>query len=216
MTYRRRYRPRSSCQIWLTIAGIILMNLLIAIFNTSYSTIVENADVEYEYNYAVRVLDYALQADDRPFFPPFNLFDVVLFPFRPFSFFKPLEGVVWTVITLPFALLIAIYETVFPPASPLSRNQAAALPIVSIQADDADEVETQDEDKDLGRRVIERLDRMEDRQDKFGDFVGQVDRVLVKLQETAQRLQDMADQRGKRIEELEGLLTRVLEKIEKK
>jgi hypothetical protein len=32
---------------WLSLAGIVLMNLLIAIFNSSYSRIVEASEVEY-------------------------------------------------------------------------------------------------------------------------------------------------------------------------
>ncbi|KAI9029228.1 hypothetical protein DFJ74DRAFT_765063 [Hyaloraphidium curvatum] len=216
-TYHPIYGP-VLFMCWLAVAGIVLMNLLIAIFNSSYASIVDNADTLYEYQFAVRVLELWKQADDRPFFPPLNLFDVLMFPLRPFPFFKPLEAVVWTVVTFPFALLIAVYETVSPPpVSALARaEQVGSLRIVSQDSDDADEVETQDEDKDLGRRVIERLDRMEDRQEKFHGFADQVDRVLGGLQGAVRKLEEIAEVRAKQVGELEGLLRRVLDQLEKK
>jgi septal ring factor EnvC (AmiA/AmiB activator) len=160
------------------------------------------------------VLDYWQQADDRPFLPPLNLIDVALFPLRPFSFFKPVERAVWYVVTFPFAFIIAAFETIAPPTA-VPKELAATARIVSEQADDADDVETQDEDEELGRRVIERLDRMEEVQEKLGHFTEQVDRVLSGLTETARKLEEMASQRGKHVNTLDAMLARVLEKVEK-
>ncbi|KAI9022644.1 hypothetical protein DFJ74DRAFT_100934 [Hyaloraphidium curvatum] len=108
---------------WMTVSGLILLNVLIAIFNSSYAAIVESAGVEFLYTFAVAVcVNVWGSPDDYSFFPPANLVDILVV--QPAKLLgipgaDALESFCWNLVTLPQALLVATYESFWsrgPPA----------------------------------------------------------------------------------------------------
>lgn len=59
---------------------VILMNILIALYSTSYASIVENATDEYFALVAQKTLRYIRAPDTDLFVPPFNLIEIFVYP----------------------------------------------------------------------------------------------------------------------------------------
>ncbi|KAG0354761.1 hypothetical protein BC939DRAFT_462636 [Gamsiella multidivaricata] len=62
--------------LYLFLTGIILLNLLIALFNSSYTNITDSAEKEYMALFTFKVFSYLKSPDQFPFAAPFNLIEV--------------------------------------------------------------------------------------------------------------------------------------------
>ncbi|KAG0293188.1 Double-strand break repair protein mre11a, partial [Dissophora globulifera] len=62
--------------LYLFLTSIILLNLLIALFNSSYTNITDSAEKEYLALYTFKVFSYLKSPDQFPYAAPFNLIEV--------------------------------------------------------------------------------------------------------------------------------------------
>lgn len=70
--------------VYLFLTSIILLNLLIALFNSSYTNITDSAEKEYLALFSFKVFSYLKSPDQFPYAAPFNLIEV--FFIIPWSF----------------------------------------------------------------------------------------------------------------------------------
>lgn len=92
---------------------VILMNILIALYSTSYASIVENSTSEYFGLVAQKTLKYIRAPDEDLFVPPLNLIEVLLLPFSfvmSYNSYKALNYYVMLVIYLPLLCYITSVE----------------------------------------------------------------------------------------------------------
>lgn len=117
----------------------ILLNLLIALYSSAYSNVVDNANDEYLALVAQKTLKYIRAPDANVYVPPLNLFEIVFID-MPFQWnlskesFRNVNRSVMTVIYFPFLIYIAIKET--RDAKRISYNRSKHLP------DDANRIDT--------------------------------------------------------------------------
>ncbi|KAF9584171.1 hypothetical protein BGW38_007342 [Lunasporangiospora selenospora] len=64
--------------MYLFLTSIILLNLLIALFNSSYTNITDSAEKEYLALFTFKVFSYLKSPDEFPYAAPFNLIEVFL------------------------------------------------------------------------------------------------------------------------------------------
>lgn len=118
---------------------VILVNILIALFNSAYSGIYENATNEYLANVAQKTLRFVRAPDEHVFIPPFNLVEVILL--TPLSWFvseklsDTVARVVMNVLYSPFLLVISIYEARLAKLVRYNRSRGTS--------DDANEQDTE-------------------------------------------------------------------------
>ncbi|KAI8817382.1 uncharacterized protein EV422DRAFT_541593 [Fimicolochytrium jonesii] len=96
---------------------VIMLNMLVAFFNQSYSTIIETATEQHVYQFTVNVLGLYLDATRYPFIPPANLVEPFLkVPslFLSEQRYLALRRWVWVLAVFPANLAIAIAEEAFP------------------------------------------------------------------------------------------------------
>ncbi|KAJ3052609.1 hypothetical protein HK097_005975 [Rhizophlyctis rosea] len=100
--------------LYMVLGAVILVNMLVAFFNQSYSDVVAKAREEHLLHFSIKVLSFYKRPDDHPFPPPFNLLDATLFPIPrllcPTQIYSPAEGFIWYVVLLPLHLSVAVYE----------------------------------------------------------------------------------------------------------
>ncbi len=100
--------------VWIILGVWVLLNLLIAIFNSSYGNVISRAYHEYRFLKSVEVLESWRNPDKYPFPPPVNLIDLIIVqPVKLLrvSGWERWEKTVWNIATMPFQVLIALWES---------------------------------------------------------------------------------------------------------
>ncbi|CRG86141.1 Calcium channel YVC1 [Talaromyces islandicus] len=94
----------------------ILLNILIALYNSSYEDISGNADDEFMALFASRTLQFVRAPDENVFIPPFNLIEIffVILPFewwmKP-DIYERLNDYVMGILYFPLLIITASIET---------------------------------------------------------------------------------------------------------
>ncbi|KAI1367248.1 hypothetical protein F5Y08DRAFT_299242 [Xylaria arbuscula] len=94
---------------------VVLLNVLIALYNSAYEDIYENSDDEYLALFAQRTLQFVRAPDENVFIAPFNLIEIFLLiiPFEwwlPKKQYEQLNDIVMSIIYSPLLFCAAIYE----------------------------------------------------------------------------------------------------------
>lgn len=123
---------------WNITTAIILLNVLISLFSSAYSDVVEDAEAEYMTFYAGKTVAMIRAPDSYVYPAPFNLVEFFfvapfeIFALKPESYAK-LNRVVMNVVFIVPLTIIALYET-------LSSNQSWMVNWLRASSD----VDTQD------------------------------------------------------------------------
>ncbi|KAI0508894.1 hypothetical protein F5B22DRAFT_379728 [Xylaria bambusicola] len=94
---------------------VVLLNVLIALYNSAYEDIYDNSDDEYLALFAQRTLQFVRAPDENVFIAPFNLIEI-FFLIIPFEWWMPkkqyerLNDIVMSIIYSPLLVCAAIYE----------------------------------------------------------------------------------------------------------
>lgn len=94
---------------------VVLLNILIALYNSSYESISDNANDEYLAVFAQKTLQFVRAPDENVFIAPFNLIEI-LFLALPLEWWMPkktyerLNDFVMGVIYSPLLLVAAVFE----------------------------------------------------------------------------------------------------------
>ncbi|PKY08474.1 hypothetical protein P168DRAFT_286590 [Aspergillus campestris IBT 28561] len=94
----------------------ILLNILIALYNSAYEDISGNANDEYMAVFAQKTMQFIRAPDENVFIPPFNLLEIV-FLIIPFEWWLPrqhyarLNDIVMGIIYSPILVVTAYFET---------------------------------------------------------------------------------------------------------
>ncbi|KAL3482261.1 hypothetical protein BJX99DRAFT_85006 [Aspergillus californicus] len=93
----------------------ILLNILIALYNSAYEAISGNATDEYMAIFAAKTMQFARAPDENVFVPPFNLIEIIflILPFEwwlPTQYYARLNDIVMGVIYAPLLLVIGFLE----------------------------------------------------------------------------------------------------------
>jgi hypothetical protein len=103
--------------IYIAICALYLMNILISVLSKSFSKISENAQMEHQYNFTVKVMEFVNSDNLFPFVPPFNLIQIfVIYPLSPFVDARTYARINRTAIRLlfsPILIMIFFYERWF-------------------------------------------------------------------------------------------------------
>lgn len=94
---------------------VILLNVLIALYNSAYEDITGNADDEYMALFAAKTMQFVRAPDENVFIAPFNLIEIfgLIIPFEWWMddhTYERLNHYVMGVIYSPMLLLTAFYE----------------------------------------------------------------------------------------------------------
>ncbi|KAH9995333.1 hypothetical protein F4779DRAFT_623207 [Xylariaceae sp. FL0662B] len=94
---------------------VILLNILIALYNSSYEDIYDNADDEYLALFSQKTMQFVRAPDENVFIAPFNLIEIFLLiiPFEwwlPKAQYERLNGIVMAVLYSPLLLAAALFE----------------------------------------------------------------------------------------------------------
>ncbi|KAK5944379.1 Calcium channel yvc1 [Knufia obscura] len=95
---------------------VILLNILIALYNSAYEDITENAIDEYMALFAQKTMRFVRAPDENVFIAPFNLIEIfgLVLPFEwwlPDDKYERLNHYVMSVLYSPLLLVTALYET---------------------------------------------------------------------------------------------------------
>lgn len=99
--------------LFLFTTNLVLLNLLISIFAQSFTSILENADAEFEYSLALRIVEHALGDDLYAYLPPLNLVELAVTPMRyilPKQSFQKANRLLLQVVASPILLAIWLAE----------------------------------------------------------------------------------------------------------
>ncbi|QDS70719.1 hypothetical protein FKW77_002778 [Venturia effusa] len=102
--------------IYTFVIMVILLNILVALYNSAYEDITDNATDEYMALYAQKTLQFVRAPDENVFIAPFNLIEifVLILPFEwwlPSHIYDRLNDYVMGVIYTPLLLVTAALET---------------------------------------------------------------------------------------------------------
>ncbi|KAI1276904.1 hypothetical protein F5Y07DRAFT_365424 [Xylaria sp. FL0933] len=94
---------------------VVLLNVLIALYNSAYEDIYDNSDDEYLALFAQRTLQFVRAPDENVFIAPFNLIEIfcLVLPFEwwlPKKQYERLNDIVMGVIYSPLLFCAAIFE----------------------------------------------------------------------------------------------------------
>ncbi len=98
------------------IVMVVLLNILIALYNSAYQDIYENADDEYLALLSQKTMQFVRAPDENVFIPPFNLIEIFLL-ILPFEWwmskkvYERLNDVAMAIIYSPLLLAAAYFET---------------------------------------------------------------------------------------------------------
>ncbi|KAI8582803.1 hypothetical protein K450DRAFT_268754 [Umbelopsis ramanniana AG] len=100
--------------LYVAISSLILVTILIAIFNESFSSIISNAHEEFLFLMCIKTVEQ-IQSDELfEYIPPFNLIQLVLlYPLQkvlPDKIFLKVNRAVMCILFLPFLLIIYLWE----------------------------------------------------------------------------------------------------------
>lgn len=94
---------------------VILLNILIALYNSAYEDIYQNANDEYLAFFAQKAVQFIRAPDENVYIPPFNLVEIVIIPFTDWLMTKraskKANDIVMTILYLPLLVCTAYYET---------------------------------------------------------------------------------------------------------
>lgn len=98
------------------IVMIVLLNILIALYNSAYEDISGNAVDEYMSIFALKTMQFVRAPDENVFIPPFNLLEIIflVLPFEwwlPRRYYANINDVIMAVIYSPLLLIVASLET---------------------------------------------------------------------------------------------------------
>ena len=102
--------------IFTFVVMVILLNILIALYNSAYADITDNAIDEYMALFAQKTMQFVRAPDENVFIAPFNLLEIfgLILPFEwwmPTARYERLNNYVMGVIYSPLLLLTAFMET---------------------------------------------------------------------------------------------------------
>ncbi|KAI3319540.1 hypothetical protein HD806DRAFT_509317 [Xylariaceae sp. AK1471] len=94
---------------------VVLLNVLIALYNSAYEDIYDNSDDEYLALFAQKTMQFVRAPDENVFIAPFNLIEVffLIIPFEwwlPKKQYERLNDIVMATIYSPLLLCAAIFE----------------------------------------------------------------------------------------------------------
>ncbi|KAI1813281.1 hypothetical protein GGS20DRAFT_577688 [Poronia punctata] len=101
--------------IFTFVVMVVLLNVLIALYNSAYEDIYDNSDDEYLALYAQKTMQFVRAPDENVFIAPFNLIEVFLL-IIPFEWWMPkkqyerLNDVVMATLYSPLLVCAAIFE----------------------------------------------------------------------------------------------------------
>lgn len=176
------------------IVMVVLLNILIALYNSAYEDIYENANDEYLALFAQKTMQFVRAPDENVFIAPFNLIEVFLLAL-PFEWwlsrpaYERLNDIVMAVLYSPLLLVAAIFEQ--QSAKEIRANRA--------RGDDDDD-------------VVEEWEQMADQVDFEADgWTKMVDsaKTNLELDPTVQEVARLRDEVQK-LSGLVGELTKVL------
>ncbi|OBA24480.1 hypothetical protein METBIDRAFT_77267 [Metschnikowia bicuspidata var. bicuspidata NRRL YB-4993] len=124
--------------IYSFVLTVILMNILIALYSTSYAAIVENATDEYFALVAQKTLRYIRAPDSNLYVPPFNLIETLFMPLSYIisaSNYKILNHYTMLILYSPMLMYITVDE--LSNAKRIQYNRFRGV------ADDANEINTE-------------------------------------------------------------------------
>ncbi|KAF9443331.1 calcium activated cation channel [Macrolepiota fuliginosa MF-IS2] len=109
---------------WNTVTAIVLLNVLISLFSSAYSDVVDNAEAQYLAFFAGKTVGMIRAPDSYVYIAPFNVIEAVfVVPFELFPYFHlseknyaKLNRYVMSFIFFIPLTLIALYESTFDPA----------------------------------------------------------------------------------------------------
>ncbi|EAW09944.1 putative potassium ion channel Yvc1 [Aspergillus clavatus NRRL 1] len=98
------------------IVMIVLLNILIALYNSAYEDISGNAVDEYMAIFSLKTMQFVRAPDENVFIPPFNLLEIIflVLPFEwwmPRNYYARLNDVIMGIIYSPLLLITATLET---------------------------------------------------------------------------------------------------------
>ncbi|KAL0944805.1 potassium ion channel [Colletotrichum truncatum] len=96
------------------IVMVVLLNILIALYNSAYEDIYDNANDEYLALFAQKTMQFVRAPDENVYIPPFNLIEVIvisLFWWMEKSKFERMSDVIMGIIYSPVLVVAAWYET---------------------------------------------------------------------------------------------------------
>jgi hypothetical protein len=106
---------------------VILLNILIALYNSAYEDIYENANDEYLALFSQKTMQFVRAPDENVFIAPFNLIEIFLLAL-PFEWwmgkktYERLNDIVMAVVYSPLLLVAAYFET--RTAAEIRRNRS--------------------------------------------------------------------------------------------
>lgn len=97
------------------IVMVVLLNILIALYNSAYEDIYENANDEYLALFAQKTMQFVRAPDENVFIAPFNLIEVFFLAlplewWMSRSLYERINDVVMAIIYSPLLLVAAIFE----------------------------------------------------------------------------------------------------------
>ncbi|KAI8626593.1 hypothetical protein F5Y19DRAFT_466378 [Xylariaceae sp. FL1651] len=106
---------------------VVLLNVLIALYNSAYEDIYDNSDDEYLALYAQKTMQFVRAPDENVFIPPFNLIEVffLIIPFEwwlPKKQYERLNDIVMAIIYSPLLFCAAVFEV--RTAKDIRRNRS--------------------------------------------------------------------------------------------
>jgi hypothetical protein len=94
---------------------IVLLNILIALYNSAYEDIYQNADDEYLALFAQKTMQFVRAPDENVYIAPLNLFEIVISAFTewwmPKSMYETLNDWVMGILYSPLLFVAAFFET---------------------------------------------------------------------------------------------------------
>ncbi|KDN67299.1 putative potassium ion channel Yvc1 [Colletotrichum sublineola] len=93
---------------------VVLLNILIALYNSAYEDIYDNANDEYLALFAQKTMQFVRAPDENVYIPPFNLLEIVviaLFWWMDKSKFERMSDFIMGIIYSPVLIVAAIFET---------------------------------------------------------------------------------------------------------
>ncbi|KAK9374843.1 uncharacterized protein V1513DRAFT_444587 [Lipomyces chichibuensis] len=139
------------------VVTVLLLNILIALFNSAYEKVYDNAVDEFLALFAQKTLRFVRAPDENVFVPPLNLIEVscLILPFEwwmPRRRYATLNDVVLTIVYSPILFAIAFYEVYV--AGKILRNRATG------ESDDDIREEWEDLERELDLEHCGWLDRV--------------------------------------------------------
>lgn len=111
----RRPFSSSASSRWLTPVQVVLLNILIALYNSAYEDIYDNANDEYLAMFAQKTMTFVRAPDENVFIPPFNLIEIFVLAlglewWMSKKTYERINDVVMGAIYFPLLVISAYFE----------------------------------------------------------------------------------------------------------